>query len=77
MTTYTTPNGSELVVCDGCGIDHDGNKPDVSRLKKAVDETEELRAHLSAAGFDPVTVKGCAIKVSDYCPDCKSRRNAK
>jgi hypothetical protein len=76
MTTYTTPSGKEIVVCDACGVDHDGNRPDVSKLTKAFDETEDLRAHLSAAGFDPAAVKGCAIKVSDYCPDCRDRRGA-
>jgi hypothetical protein len=60
MTVYRTGTGDEIVVCDGCGVGHDGTRPNVTTLAK-VDFTAEMRA----AGIDAVEVD-----VQDYCPSC-------
>ena len=64
MAVYRNHDGTELLVCDGCGVAHDGSKPDIAALPKV-----DFTAEMLAAGFPP----GTACNVKDYCPACNTR----
>lgn len=61
MAVYRKPDGNELLVCDGCGIAHDGTRPDLSAMTKV-----DFSAEMIAAGFP----EGTALNVKDHCPAC-------
>jgi hypothetical protein len=61
MTTYIRRNKGEVLVCDGCGLDHTGVKPDLTGAKPV-----DFGARMRAAGFPPDTM----LKVKDFCPAC-------
>lgn len=65
MTTYRTKDGAELLVCDTCGIDHTGAKPDITGAT-AVDVTAGMVANVFPAGT--------TCTVTDTCPDCTQRQ---
>ena len=68
MSIYRKADGSELVICDGCGIAADGTRPDVNRLEKV-----DLTAWMLAVGFPA----GTKLNVEDHCPDCNHASSAK
>ncbi len=61
MAVYRKPDGTELLVCDGCGIAHDGTRADLSAMTKV-----DFSAEMIAAGFP----EGTALDAKDYCPAC-------
>lgn len=69
MTAYVLKDGREVVVCDGCGIDYSGRKPDLAGAKP-VDHS----ARMLAAGLP----RGTSLTVTDTCPECTAKeRRAK
>lgn len=76
MTTYTTPAGDKVIVCDGCSISHDGiqyTKAGLARLTP-VNHTAQLQAHLSLT-IGAIDAAKAALKISDFCPDCRRSEN--
>lgn len=65
MTTYRNKDGAEIVVCDTCGIDYFGDKPDVSLLTKV-----DFTAEMMGLGFPD----GTKLDVTDTCPDCEAAK---
>lgn len=65
MSTYRRQDGTELLVCDGCGNDDTGTKPDLTGAVKF-----DLTAELIAAGFP----QGTSADVKDWCPQCSTSR---
>lgn len=72
MTTYTDSKGREIVVCDGCGMDHTGKRADLFSLK-AVDQSAAVQAFLLDKGFDEASLQGCGLTIRDTCPDCMTK----
>lgn len=72
MTTYTTPKGAQIIICDGCGLDPDGKRHDRSRLTP-VDQSAELRKRLARMGLDDESLKGCGLTIRDTCPSCMAK----
>lgn len=72
MTTYSKPDGTEIVVCDGCGIAKDGSRPDLAALSK-VDHSAGLQAHLNTT-IGSGAGDGAALSIRDYCPPCDVKR---
>lgn len=65
MSTYRK-GSEEILVCDGCGVDETGSKPDLTGFVKF-----DLTAELRAAGFP----QGTAATVTDTCPACTAKRS--
>lgn len=61
MTTYVLKSGEEILVCDGCGKDHDGQTPDLADAKPY-----DFTAAMLSAGA-PI---GTKLAIKDYCPKC-------
>lgn len=64
MSTYILPNGDETVVCDTCGVDYTGSKPDLTHATKF-----DFTAEMLKSGFP----QGASLSVTDTCPECTKR----
>lgn len=69
MTTYLTPTGEDILICDTCGVAEDGSHPDVSGLQP-VDLEDGLHLFLQAGGSYGAAMKGKCTRVQDFCPEC-------
>lgn len=74
MTIYLDAKGREVVVCDGCGITHDGTKPDLATLTKK-NLTAGLQEDLVSMGVAAADAKQAELNVTDLCPACNGPDN--
>ncbi|CAN1721961.1 protein of unknown function [Hyphomicrobium sp. 1Nfss2.1] len=65
MSIYRKADGSEIIICDGCGIAEDDTRPDLATLMKV-----DVTAEAVAAGMP----SGIMIGIIDHCPDCQVRK---
>lgn len=68
MTTYRFPDGTDVLVCDGCGLDAYGEKPDLAGA-----EPLDLTAAMLLYGFPP----GTKVDAKDWCPKCDPPKNGR
>jgi hypothetical protein len=64
VTLYLTPDGSDIVVCDRCGIAHDDTCPRLANLKP-FDPEDGLRLSLRSGERGRKREKD-----EHYCPEC-------